>query len=385
MAVPSSKEAQAYLIDVPEPAAETGLNSHFGNTMAAKPAASTTRSTSSPRGSLSSNNPFRDPFAAPAPTKAGARATERPASNERERFPSHREEAFSALNTGPRRSGDFGSGGSGSGSNAANTGPSRRRGSSLRERFPGDESHKPLDIVRRESKKASRSPHLTKRHLPGADTIDRLDPALGGRAYHHEGPYDAASLARNTGRNAPIAALVGSNQEALKATPRENIRDAVERHKPLDGVADVPPGEADQFGRTYQYEEGTDMMREGTSGDAGYKRWPGKQYDPEDLKGQSEPTFSLDRALRAHKIDDDGIEMEDREHINKDFRKAERKGTLDARDPVQIAGSDAKYADMEYANNAHAREYEEGLRGHGSLKEGLKRRIGSLRHRKNDD
>ncbi|KAK5124264.1 hypothetical protein LTR85_001967 [Meristemomyces frigidus] len=385
MAAPSSKEAQAFLIDpmnAPEPAAETGLNSHFGNTMGTKPMASAT-TTSSPRTSLSSNNPFRDNANASPPAKAGPSVSERPASNER--FPKYREEAFSG-HSAPRRSGsgarppayeDFGASGSG---------PSRRRGSSLRERFPGDESHKPLDIVRRESKKASRSPHLNKRHIPGADLIDRLDPALGGRAYHHEGPYDAASLARNTGKNAPIAALETSNQEALKATPRENIKDAVERHKPLDGVAIVPPGEADQFGRTYQYEEGTDMMREGTSGDAGYKRWPGREYDPEDLKGQSEPSFSLDRALRAHKIDDDGIEMEDREHIAKDYHKAERKGTLDSRDPVEIAGDEGKYADMEHANSAHAIAYEDGLRRHGSLKEGLKRRIGSLRHpRKNDD
>ena len=133
-----------------------------------------------------------------------------------------------------------------------------------------------MDIVRRESKKASHSPHLNKRHLPGADVIDRLDPAMLGRAYHHEGPYDAASLARNTGKNSPIAALKTTNEEALKATPRENIRDAVERHKPLDGVAFVPPGEPDQFGRTYEYEEGTDMMREPGSGDAGYRRWPGQ-------------------------------------------------------------------------------------------------------------
>lgn len=271
----SFTQAQAMLIDplnAPEPSEETGLNTHFGNTMApAKPRSST--ATSSPRTSLGSNNPFRDPGHPSPPTKAGASVIERPAS--RENFPKYREEAFAGHNA-PRRSGsgarppvyeDFAASGSG---------PARRRGSSLRERFPGDESHKPLDMVRRESKKASRSPHLTKRHLPGADVIDRLDPALGGRAYHHEGPYDAASLARNTGKHAPIAALETSNQEALKATPKENIKDAVERHQPLDGVAVVPPGQPDQFGRTYQYEEGTDMMREGTSSDAGYKRWPGK-------------------------------------------------------------------------------------------------------------
>lgn len=112
--------------------------------------------------------------------------------------------------------------------------------------------------------------------MPGADMIDRLDPAVGGRAYHHEGPYDAAALARNRGlENSPLAALKSSNEEALKATPAENIKDALERHKPLDGVAQVPPGVPDRFGRTYDYEEGTDLMRVGTS-DAGYKRWAGR-------------------------------------------------------------------------------------------------------------
>lgn len=275
-------QAQAMLIDplnAPEPSAETGLNTHFGNTMAPKQASST----ASPRTSLSSNNPFRDggsPKTHSPPTKAGASvsATERQGS--RERFPNYREEAFSGHNT-HRRSG---SGAHGPGTHppptyeeGAASGSGRRRGSSLRERYPGDESTKPLDVIRRDSRKAHRSPHLNKRHIPGADVIDRLDPALGGRAYHHEGPYDAATLARNMDpKTAPLNALQTSNAEALKATPKENIRDAVERHKPLDGVAVVPPGEPDQFGRTYNYEEGTDMMREGTGSDAGYKRWPGK-------------------------------------------------------------------------------------------------------------
>ncbi|KAK5135360.1 hypothetical protein LTR08_005302 [Meristemomyces frigidus] len=376
MAASNSKDAQAMLIDplnAPEPAAETGLNSHFGNTMGTKPVASSSvkpvaGNTISPRTSLSTNNPFRDNPS--SPSKAGPSVTERPIGNS-QRTPQYREEAFSSF---PRRSG--------SGSHGT---PARRRGSSLAERFPGDESHKPLDIVRRESKKASHSPHLNKRHLPGADMIDRLDPAMLGRAYHHEGPYDAASLARNTGKNTPISALVTTNEEALKATSSEHIKDSVEGHMPLDGVAFVPPGEPDQFGRTYEYEEGTDMMREPGSGDAGYKRWPGREYDPEDLKGQSEPSFGLDRALRAHKIDDDGIEMEDRAHINQDFHRAERKGMLDSRDPVEIAGDEGKYADMEHANNSSARDYEDGLRRKGSVVGSIKRRIGSLRHRHQDE
>jgi hypothetical protein len=276
-------------MNAPEPAAETGLNTHFGNTMApaSKPASKPTNgasSTTSPRSPLSSDNPFRDSTNSPKhspPTKTGANVSERSVS--RESFPRYREEAFGGYSGAPRHRSA-----SGAARRAApppsyedvtggSSGAGRRRGSSLRERYPGDDSHKPLDIIRRDSKKAHRSPHLNKRHIPGADIIDRLDPAVGGVAYHHEGPYDAATLARNTSyETSPIAALKESNEEAIKATPAENIKDALERHKPLDGVAVVPPGMPDRFGRTYNYEEGPDVMLEASSDNPGYKRWPGK-------------------------------------------------------------------------------------------------------------
>lgn len=113
--------------------------------------------------------------------------------------------------------------------------------------------------------------------MPGADLIDKLDPAFGGRAYHHEGPYDAALLARNTSyENSPVAALESSNAEAIKATPAENVKDAVERHIPLDGVAIVPPGMQDRFGRTYNYEEGADLMHEMNNTEPGFSRYVDK-------------------------------------------------------------------------------------------------------------
>jgi hypothetical protein len=128
----------------------------------------------------------------------------------------------------------------------------------------------PLEAAKYDQKIAHRSPHLKKRHMPGPDTIDRLDP-LG--KYHHEGPYDAALLARNTSiETSPLAAISDSNREAIKATPRENIIDSIQKHKPLDGTAVVPPGTQDRFGRTYEYQEGDNMM---TTFGGDYKRWPG--------------------------------------------------------------------------------------------------------------
>lgn len=145
------------------------------------------------------------------------------------------------------------------------------RNSLLSSRFDGDRSHRPLDIIKRDVLLANRAPHLRKKHHVGADSIDNLD-TVGG-AYHHEGPFDATLLAKNLSyKSSPVEAVRRTNLEALKATPREMIRDSVERHRPLDGVARLPPGMADENGRVYRYREGTDLMIE----DGGnYKRWPG--------------------------------------------------------------------------------------------------------------
>lgn len=182
-----------------------------------------------------------------------------------EKFPNYRAQAFGDDNDVPPPAYDA-AGGSSSG---------RRRTSSLKERFPGDDSHKPLDIIRRDSKKASRSPHLQKRHMHGTDTIDRLDPTTKF-PYHHEGPYDAASLARNSvPKQKPIDALRDSNAEALRATPPENIKDSLEHRVPLSGTAVVPPGVQDRLGRVLNYEEGANQMIEGNPEGGQYKRWEG--------------------------------------------------------------------------------------------------------------
>jgi hypothetical protein len=112
--------------------------------------------------------------------------------------------------------------------------------------------------------------HPRRRPAPGLDTIDRLDDAAalaaGGARRHHDGPFDAVLLAANAVPGAgPVAALAGSNAAALAATPRERVADAVERHRPLDGVADVAAGGRDRFGRWYDYSE-QNLMTEGNVG-----------------------------------------------------------------------------------------------------------------------
>ena len=151
-----------------------------------------------------------------------------------------------------------------------------RRTSSLSQRHPGDQTHHPLEMLKRNSMRANRAPHLRKKHHIGADSIDTLDGTSGTSAWHHEGPYDATLLARNTDpRRAPVMAVRGGNREALRATPREMVEDSVKRHRPLDGVAVVPPGMVGPAGRVMRYKEGSDMMIDGDPEGGAYKRWPG--------------------------------------------------------------------------------------------------------------
>ncbi|GME22288.1 Pal1 cell morphology [Neofusicoccum parvum] len=359
-----SKAAQQYLIDpffAPEPSDETGPGTHFRSTFG--PAASDTSLPSPPNsanskepsvqvrqstGGSTNTNPFRR---SSPPSKDGSRVSSRrvssgyatppsSASPRRSNFP-HREEAFSSYVSSPRsrRSGSHGSHPSSSPRKAENQ-----------------------DQLKREEKRARRSPHLNKRHIPGPDTIDRLD-SINGK-YHHEGPYDAALLARNTSwKNSPLAALEDSNREAIKATPVENIRDAVERHVPIDGVAIVPPGMPDRFGRTYDYEEGDDMM---LHNGGNYRRWPGI--------GKGEPSYSLDEAMKRHKISSkgDGIEMTTRPRNKSDVTYQYRGHYLDPNDAGY--GGEQRYNDWGVGSSGISRSRSTGHK----MTEGLKKRLGGI-------
>lgn len=230
-------------LTAPEPSQETGPGTHFyqkdsSSRRAEKQASVSTyptppASASPSRSTFSSNNPYST---------------------------SPRQQTFSGQEKSRRaRAGSFDPDASGNGKLPS-------RSFSLNER--------PLDAIKKDNKAAHRSPHLRKKHVPAADTIDVLDKTFGF-AYHHEGPYDATLLRRNLiPQYSPIEAVRGSNEEALKATPREHIRDALERHIPLTGTAVIPSGEEDHSGRRMSYEEGADLMREPDAEGGAYKRWP---------------------------------------------------------------------------------------------------------------
>ena len=157
-----------------------------------------------------------------------------------------------------------------------------------------------------------------------------------------------------------MAALNLTNKEAIKATPKDKIRDSLNDHRPLDGTAMVPPGHRDVFGELYEYEEGADLMRE-PGGD--YKRWPGVQYHPDDLKGKGEPSYSIEKALKDHEALQKRHGSGDRE-----IELAER--PKPAQEPNVAATSGQSYGEWERERRgSHARK----------VSDGLKRRVGSLR------
>lgn len=108
--------------------------------------------------------------------------------------------------------------------------------------------------------------------LVNPDIIDELDD-ITVYSYHHEGPYDAARPERNrVTQLSPLEAVKESNEEALRATPRDKIIDSIQCHRPLDGTAFFPPGTTDPNGQSYEYEEGSNMMNEYGN----FLRLPGK-------------------------------------------------------------------------------------------------------------
>ncbi|ESZ97349.1 hypothetical protein SBOR_2279 [Sclerotinia borealis F-4128] len=289
----SSYQAQQYLIDpfsTPEPSEETGPGSHFNSSIPHTQPSSFGRSSSTKKTPKTIVNSYPTPPASASPTKSTF-SSNNP-------YASHRQSAFSGysnINGGSLRK-------SLDGPVGTSSDKGRRRGSSLGGRYPGDMSHRPLDQLRQETKIAYRSPHLRKKHIPGADIIDSLDRTAVGGSYHHEGPYDATLMARNTSyKSSPVAAVAGTNEEAIRATPRENIQDSLDRHIPLSGTADVPPGMPGPDGVIMNYAEGADLMREPDAAGGAYKRYDHVKYLPEDYKGKGEPSFSIDQARKDHK------------------------------------------------------------------------------------
>lgn len=148
--------------------------------------------------------------------------------------------------------------------------------------------------------------------------------------------------------------------------------DSVQRHRPLDGVAAYPPGAVDRNGQSYQYKEGENMMIEENAGGGPYKRWPGLQYHPDDIKGKGEPSYSIEKALNEHSLEEtegaDGVEMTS--GVNKRSVDANR----------WRSGSNG------YRSEAFAADNDESnLERRSSLSNRLRKRVGSLKKKLSEE
>ncbi|KAI6372537.1 hypothetical protein MCOR25_003697 [Pyricularia grisea] len=292
-------------------------------------------------------------------------------------------------------------------SNNFDKGKGLTRSNSLSQRYPGDMSHRPLDIIKRDVRAADRAPHLRKSGMPRTDIIDSLD-TIGG-TYHHGGPFDATLAARNTNKMyAPVEALKDSNMEAIRATPREFLQDSLQRHVPLQGTSQVPPGATDFSGNVMDYEEGADLMRERDAAGGAYKRWDGIPYHPDDLKGKGEPSYTIERDHKEQKArrrrntaaGENGngnfvMEMQPRQTA---YSSGTRRKDLGAQVRQRSISSAADGGGQQGASSSRAENpfndsmamntsTDNGLRRSNTtgnrLKDGLKRRFGSLRRKKN--
>ncbi|KAJ5710988.1 hypothetical protein N7488_005144, partial [Penicillium malachiteum] len=146
---------------------------------------------------------------------------------------------------------------------------------------------------RRSQRRATTQSAYPARRLHGADIIDGLDHT-SPYIFHHEGPFDAASNARNRDlRYSPLEAVKRSNEEALRATPPHKVVDSLNSRRPLDRVAYYPPGSTDRTGQSYDYEEGTNMIDEYGI----YGRYPGKQFTEKDFENDAFTNAPLPRRI----------------------------------------------------------------------------------------
>ncbi|KAH7156648.1 hypothetical protein EDB81DRAFT_880957 [Dactylonectria macrodidyma] len=249
------------------------------------------------------------------------------------------------------------------------------RNPSITQRFPGDMTHRPLEILRKEARAADRAPHLRRKNIPHTDTIDALD-TIGG-TYHHGGPFDAALASRNRQEKySPAAAVHDSNMEAIRATPREYIEDSLRRNKPLQGIAIIPSGQEDFRGNVMQYKEGADLMRERDAAGGAYKRYEDIEYHPDDLKGKG-ANFELERDLKAKKRLAKGQVAE--------YEMLPRRHETSRPTPSRHHRS---FSDLPVSTPANGFSNSTDLGGQPStgkrLSDGFRRRFGSIRRKKQE-
>lgn len=128
------------------------------------------------------------------------------------------------------------------------------------------------------------------------------------------------------------------------------------------------------------------MMIDGNPAGGAYKRWPGVQYHPDDIKGKGEPSYSIEKALKEHGGDEGdrgmkyyrdqpeqvGMEMKTQSQSQRQSRSQSHSRQASGNSLAGVFGNDAEGMGS-------------GVRRSGSLSQGLKKRWdGVKRHMHRD-
>ena len=125
------------------------------------------------------------------------------------------------------------------------------------------------------------------------------------------------------------------------------------------------------------------MMTAGNPDGGAYKRWPGVPYHPDDIKGKGEPSYSVEKALRDHKMASiDGSDKGHKKSASNEIELTSR--PRQSGDQAQTSGVSGG-ADHFDRDNSMRGAGEQGVRRSASAKEkrlsggGLKKRFGSMK------
>jgi hypothetical protein len=100
-----------------------------------------------------------------------------------------------------------------------------------------------------------------------------------------------------------------------------------------------------------------------------------QKYHPDDIKGKGEPSYSIEKALKEHKIRGDS-------EYNVNQRAEGAASGIEMQDRHTTAYAQQDYAEADPVEASVGRSASQAHKRHSSGLDGLKKRIGSLRKRK---
>lgn len=115
-------------------------------------------------------------------------------------------------------------------------------------------------------------------------------------------------------------------------------------------------------------------MLEANPAGGAYKRWPGVEYHPEDIKGKGEPSYTVEKQLKEHNLNENGGYEKRRSASGAGEQGIEMQTHRRGVSSGSAGGGSA------LASTGVFDESREGMpRRSGSLSQGLKKRWGSVK------